>query len=367
MEQHFSKSIKLEITKSIPSGLESLIKETIYGREGKLRYKHRSAFQKLQEIGEKLIFTIQRNDKIINTVVFVERFTTFKEHRIKSFYIRYLTFDKSYKSKKKQEPVKPEKQVKEGSLRKFSKSHISDFFNSYVTEKGDKAVFYAYIERANLSSFEFAGIFDFESIRKVQTLIFSRFNPQKSKYVSRMTGKEKSQVTDKLNKTYHDYALFSTEEILKGDNYYVFRKDNEIIAGIKANPVTWDILQVPGLSGFIMLHILPYLPYFSKLFKSHEMNFLAFEGVWFKEGCEDQVLLLMESVCKIFNLNIGMLWFDTECNIGKKIQATNKLGLLNKLKSDVTADIICNYLNMNEEEKNVFRNNPSYISAYDLT
>jgi hypothetical protein len=62
-----------------------------------------------------------------------------------------------------------------------------------------------------------------------------------------------------------------------------------------------------------------------------------------------------------------MLWFDKECSNGKRIQATSKLGLLNKLKSDVKVDIICNYLNMNEEEKNVFRNNPSYISAYDLT
>lgn len=367
MEQHFSKSIKLEISRSIPSGLESLLTGTIYGRDGKLQYKHRSAFQKLREIDEKLIFTINRNDKIINTIVLVERFTKFQEQSIKSFYIRYLTFDKSYKSKKKQEPSQPEKQVKEGSLRKFSKLFISDFFNSYVTEKGDKAVFYAYIERANLSSFEFAGIFDFESIRKVQTLIFSRFNPQKSECVSLMIAKEKSQVINNLNKTYHHYALYSTEEVFRDDNYYVYKKDNEIIAGIKASPVTWDILKVPGLSGFVMQHILPHLPYFSKLFKSHEMNFLAFEGVWFKEGCEDQVVLLMESVCKIFELNIGILWFDSECSIGNKIQATNKLGLLNKLKSDVNVDIICNYLNMNEDEKNVFRNNPSYISAYDLT
>ena len=367
MEQHFSKTVKLEITRNIPSGLESLIKETIYGRDGKLQYKHRSAFQKLQEIDEKLIFTINRNDIIINTVVLVERFTHFKEQRIKSFYIRYLTFDKSFKSKKKQEPAQPEKPVREGSLRKFSKSYISDYFNSYVTEKGDKAVFYAYIEHANLSSFDFAGIFDFESIRKVQTLIFSRFNPVKIECVGLMNENEKSQVIENLNKTYHDYALFSTEEVFRNDNYYVYRKDNEIIAGIKASPVTWDIIKVPGLSGFVMQHILPHLPYFSKLFKSHEMNFLAFEGVWFKEGCEDQAVLLMESVCKIFKQNIGMLWFDKECRIGKRIQATNKLGLLNKLKSDVNADIIFNYLNMNEEEKNVFRNYPSYISAYDLT
>ena len=94
--------LHIEFTKTIPSGVEALMEETIYGREEKLQYKHKNAIKKLRDIESKLIFSIKRNDKIISSAVFVERQTSCRQQSHLSFYIRYLSFNKSFKSNKQQ-------------------------------------------------------------------------------------------------------------------------------------------------------------------------------------------------------------------------------------------------------------------------
>lgn len=104
--------------------------------------------------------------------------------------------------------------------------------------------------------------------------------------------------------------------------------------------MSWEVLKIPGLRGFLMQSVFLHLPYFSRLINSNEMTFVAFEDVWFKESYDFILVELMESICSSLQCNLGILWFDKNCTIAERIYKTKKLGLLNTLKENVSVDVI---------------------------
>lgn len=96
--------MNIEFSEKIPKGAETLIMETIYGREGKLQYKY--PIEKLTKIDQKLFFSIKRKEKLINCAVLVERQTRCIKENHLSFYIRYLTFTNFFKTIRNKQPFK---------------------------------------------------------------------------------------------------------------------------------------------------------------------------------------------------------------------------------------------------------------------
>jgi hypothetical protein len=144
-------------------------------------------------------------------------------------------------------------------------------------------------------------------------------------------------------------------------------QDNEIVAGMQANPEAWQFMNKPGLSGFILLKVLPRLPIISKYWKPGNFRFTAIEGVFCKVGHEDKLIDLMESVCAIYGTYFIFYWVDPDSRIYNLICNQGKQGFLSRFLPSEEIDVCIKFINWKKEEIDDFIKKSAYISCFDST
>ena len=113
--------------------------------------------------------------------------------------------------------------------------------------------------------------------------------------------------------------------------------------------------QEPGQG--IINHCIPCM---SGIFDPHNFRFAAIEGY------EEYLLPLFESVCALTKTHFALLYLDTDSPVIKTINKLGHHGLLSRIIKRVEADIIIKFINFSDKEKESFRNNPAYISYFDV-
>jgi len=161
-------------------------------------------------------------------------------------------------------------------------------------------------------------------------------------------------IKDILQYHYQTHSLLLIENIGYKGNYYTYKINGEIIAGLQANPVVWKIIKLDGFLGKIIKY-LDYIPFLNKII-STKYKFLAIEGVFLKEGAKIDVLYaLLESVLSSLKFNTALLQLDHADNLLIPLESDNKLGLVNKLSPPVTTLLMV-------KSKDEFGNSkPAYI------
>ena len=179
--------------------------------------------------------------------------------------------------------IKPEQDdsFKQKTLEIFSKPHLLDLDDVF---EGDKHIMYAFVESMNERSKNLVHQAGYEYIRSFLTVAFSRFSPKTDKRVSKLKEEEKQEMESLLEDYYRDYSFFSTDYSFYGDKYYVLKEGNEIIAGVCAIPSVYKVYDIPGIWGWVMMKVLPKLPYFRRLFRPGEFRYLVFDAIYCKKG-----------------------------------------------------------------------------------
>jgi hypothetical protein len=356
-------NIIIELDQAIPHTMDQLLESTIYGSQGKLQYSHINPIVKLQSIANKQILSIKQGDKIIAVVVFVER----NNHAHKTFYVRYVSFINKYKTKRVNAGAQNKFQIREQGLKSKLMALLHQKLLTESNSQSRPTVLYAYIEEDNLPSVHMSQVFGYEKVRKMQTFVFNRFFPKDHEGVRALAVAERSEMIHLLEQGYHGYNFLELTQLFDTGQYFVYTKDGQILAGLKANIADWKIVHLPGLDGFLIQKILSRLPVFSRIFKKDQLKFLAFEAIWLKEGHEKELFELMEAVCARQSVYMGMMWFDTECKIGHLIADSSKLGIINAINKSGQAHILCKFNSVSDEAKQKYFTNPAYISAFDVT
>jgi hypothetical protein len=135
------------------------------------------------------------------------------------------------------------------------------------------SILYSYIEENNTRSLNISKSLGFESISTLETIIFSRLYPKESKNVHRLNLSELPTILSKLESQNSTTILRTFENINYQDNYFVIKHDNVIVSGLQANPTRWKIREMKGLSGKILLKILPHIPILKRLIKPDKYDF----------------------------------------------------------------------------------------------
>lgn len=356
-------NITIALDQNIPKTMDQLLESTIYGSQGKLQYSHIQPIIKLRTIANKQILSIKQGDRVIAVVVFVAR----NNQSEKTFYVRYVSFINRYKTKRIQSKPTDEIRIREHSLKSKLMELLHQKLLTESNTENKPTVLYAYIEEDNLPSVHVAQQFGFEKVRKMQTLVFNRFFPRDHQYVKPIDAPERDEVIGLLKQTYQAYNFLELTQLFDTGQYFVYKKDGQILAGIKASIAEWKIVHLPGIDGFLIQKILSKLPIFSRIFKKDRIRFLAFEAVWVGEGHEKELFELMEAVCAQLEVYMGMMWFDTECKIGNRIEDFGKLGLIHRINKSGQAHILCKFNAVPDNEKQKYSTNPAYISAFDVT
>ncbi len=366
------KGLEVKVTDHANEGILDILDHAVQGSEGGLRFSLQNVEQRIAAYNNNIRFiSLYKKNQITGTVGACFRISGQGKLRFPSTYIRYLAFQSTYQSdigwrKRSKTLIQPEKDdsFKQKTLEIFGKPELLDIPEVF---ENDKHIMYAFIESMNERSKNLVSQAGYDYIRSFLTVAFSRFNPKPDYRVSKLENAEKPLMEKLLMDFYKDYSFFTTDYAFFGDKYYVLKEGNEIVAGVCAIPTTYKVFDVPGVWGWVMMKVLPGIPYFRRLFRPGEFRYLVFDAVYCRKGKEKLLADLFESACAAEGFNTGLTWLDDRSELFDNLRTGVKMGALNRMLNAKPGLVYTRFINFSEEEKEVFYDAPAYISGFDFS
>jgi len=366
------KGLEVRVSDYANEGVLDILNHAVQGSEGGLRFSLQNIAPRIAAYKDRIRFvSLYKKNQITGTVGSCYRISGQGKLRYPSSYLRYLAFQSTYQTdntwrRRRGVKIKPEKDdsFKQKTLEIFSKPHMLDIHD--VIE-GGKHIMYAFVESMNERSKNIVNQAGYEYIRSFLTVAFSRFSPKPDRRVYKLTETDKSKMEELLLAFYREYSFFTNEYSFYGDKYYVLKEGDEIIAGVSAIPTSYKVYDVPGIWGWVMMNVLPVTPYFRRLFRPGEFRYIVFDAIYCKQGREDLLAPLFESVCAIEGFNTGLAWLDDRSELYDKVRTGVKMGVLNRMLNAKPGLVYTKFINLTDEEKDCFYDAPAYISGFDFS
>jgi hypothetical protein len=370
---HDYKGLEVRVSDFANEGILEILSHAVQGSEGGLRFSLQNIMPRIAAYKDQIRFvSLYKKNQITGTVGSCYRISGQGKLRYPSSYLRYLAFQVSYQTdaglrKRRQKTIIKEEQdvsFKQKTLEIFSKPHLLDLNDVF---EGDKHIMYAFVESMNERSKNLVQQAGYEYIRSFLTVAFSRFSPKADSAVVKLRDGEKAGMEALLSDYYREYSLFSTDYSFFGDKYYVLKEGDEIVAGVSAIPSIYKVYDVPGIWGWVIMKVLPKIPYFRRLFRPGEFRYLVFDAIYCKKGREDKLGTLFESACAAEGFHTGLTWLDDHSQLYDKLRTTVKMGALNRMLNAKPGLVYSKFINLSENEKECFYTAPAYISGFDFS
>lgn len=366
------KGLEVRVSDFANEGIIDILNRAVQGSEGGLRFSLQNVGKRIAAYNDKIRFvSLYKKNQITGTVGSCFRMSGQGKLCYPSSYLRYLAFQSTYQSdktwrKRVRTKIQPEKDdsFKQKTLEIFSKPHLLDLQDVY---EGDRHIMYAFVESMNERSKNLVHQAGYEYIRSFLTLAFSRFSPRTDRRVTKLSEKDRPVMEKLLLDYYREYSFFTTEYAFYGDKYYVVKDKDEIIAGVSAIPSSFRVFDVPGIWGWVLMKVLPKTPYLRRLFRPGEFRYLVFDAVYCREGNEEMLGPLFESVCAAEGFNTGLMWLDDRSKLFDRIRTRVRMGALNRILNAKPGLVYTKFINLTEEQKEFFYDSPAYISGFDFS
>lgn len=346
-----------------PSGI-ALLKETVWGTPGALRYQHHNTEEKIHRQLDPWFLYLEKDGETIGILCL--------DHRsiagLDAFYIRYFSFSEGLR-RKDAKIDEPEAHASkgQGAFKRFAQSFFSKPTPLLEAVGIEKAVFYAFVELENARSRDMVAQMGLSQHGQFSTLVFSRIFHRKHPQVRRARPEEYPQLRAMVATAYEDHAFYSDHGLFYKDNFFVVEVGGKIVAGLQAHPVQWRIIDIPGRSGKILIRVLPYLPIVRRLMHPDAFRFAAVEGLFCLPGHESQLQPLLEGTLSHLGLHNLLIWLSTDSSLIPKIREHVRLGLLEKFKKDAPATVVARNFGYSDAEIAALTNHPVFVSAFDST
>ncbi|MFT5820567.1 MAG: hypothetical protein ACI8ZM_001812 [Crocinitomix sp.] len=339
-----------------PQSVTDLLKNTLIGTNGTL-YQLLDTEQKIHHLSQPTFVYLERNKKAIGNFTICKREIIVGGAVAPSLYIRYFAFDSLFQGGN-------QKSQGNSSFHQYFKAFFETSNGNPVLPEREKIMYWAFIDPENLRSFNMNEQFGFQSIGTFKTTAFSRVNP-KHKSIERAQEEDRKTILTALDDFYSGYQLYSPIHLFEHDNYFVIRKDGEIVCGIQANPVHWRIKSLPGLSGKFLLKFAPFLPRIKKLINPNNHRFLATEGLFWKPGFENEIPNLLEGILAETKHHSLLIWTDTDHDI--LVDLHIKWGFIQRMKKNNAIHIVAKLNGYTSSEISSLKTRPKYLSGFDMT
>jgi len=362
-------SLEVEILSEPNQEVRNHLREMILGTPGKLQYRFHDVDEKLSSLTDCKFLVLKKYGRVIGSVCLIRRTSLAATGNYSFWYIRYMFIraplkPKTYKHRKKKRENPIPSNLIWNSVMKYLEQPETMIAES---DQMKQSLLYSYVQQANIRAVNFNNEVGLLPVKTFRTYFFSRIKPVKNDFVRQMRKEEKNKVTELLREFYKDYILYFEQNLFYKGQYYVYVKDNEIIAGIQANPEVWEFLDKPGLTGYILMKILPVIPVLSKFWKPKHFKFSAVEGIFYRAGHEDKVIALMESVCALHLNHFIFYWIDPVSSFYKIITKPGVQGIMSRFFPAEDINLCTRFINWPNEAKDDFIHRPAYISCFDST
>jgi RimJ/RimL family protein N-acetyltransferase len=332
----------------IPDEAIKFLDNIAWGNEGAL-YEHRNTEEHIKLLHNPILIGLYERENIQATGVFSITPVTVNGQSFNCNYFRYFASSKEIRGKGI---------VKKLTIKVMQLLHIKE---------EEKTIFFACVEKENKSSYHICKSAGYVPIGTIKTLGFSRFFPKSNKDITRVTLKnEKEEVIKLLKELYDKHALVQFNSLFLNDNYFVIRENNQIVAGCQYHRAHWVINNMKGLSGKIIMNVIPLIPVLNQLFNPKRFEFLAFEGIYLKPGYEHKLHALFEGLLAREKLKSSMFWMGKDCPIREKIMTNDNLGMIHAFIKDSDVEVMGSFKHMNETEIANVKSNPIFASAFDF-
>ncbi|HSV87735.1 MAG TPA: GNAT family N-acetyltransferase, partial [Bacteroidales bacterium] len=326
-----------------------LLKHTSIGGNGTV-YGHLDTEEHVKNLVNPTMISLRKNGSLLGMGVFCNLQVMVNQNPFNCFYVRYFSASPEIRGK--------------GLMKKFGKQAMG------LIREGQKqkTIFYASVEKNNISSVKVINEAGYKAIRKIKTIGFSRYFPKNSPNIRKVQDPmEKKTIMDMLKSFYSDYSLVQFTKIFHLGDYYYIEENGKIVAGCQIHRVHWVIKRMEGLKGKMMVRIIPFLPLLRNIFNPRKFKFLALEGVFFKEGKEAKLFELIEGLLAQNKVNAALIWLDEHCNIYRQLTKFGNLGLLNNFTRKTDTLLMASFVGMTDDEVAQTISNPVYISSFDFT
>jgi hypothetical protein len=364
--------LEIRVSDNATEDMLYLLDNTIQGSEGGMRYSLQNVAPRIAAYKDKIRFvSLYKKNQVTGTIGACFRVSGQGALKCPASYLRYLSIQTTYQlaagwRKRRTEKPKPEKEdnFKHKVLEIFSKPHLLEVGD---VKEGEKHIMYAFIESMNERSKNLVTQAGYEYVRSFLTVAFSRFSPKSDPGVVKLKEGERGRMGELISEYYRDQSLFTPEYAFYGDRYYVLREGDEIIAGVSAIPGVHKIYDIPGIWGWVMMSVLPKMPYYRRLFHPGEFRYLVFDAVYCKKGYEEKLATLFESVCAAEGFFTGLMWIDDRSRLYDRLRSGVKMGALNRILNAKPGLVYIRFINFTEKEKEPFYESPAYISGFDFS
>ncbi|HMT68007.1 MAG TPA: hypothetical protein PKE28_10455 [Bacteroidales bacterium] len=364
---------KLEVRKvrSADEDITDLIKSTVLGSEGGMRYVMLNTPERIRSYGDGLSFlALYKRNSLKGVIGLCRRITSNRGIRYPSAYLRYLAVQSAFQVERA--PGKAGRQLS-GAGDSFKQKIFSIFRDPQLAAGSDDEgnagpnVLYAYVESRNERSRNMINQAGYEYIRSFLTVAFSRFNPEPHPSVEKLSPEEEPAMAKLLEEFYSGYCFYTDEFSFYDHKYYVLRRNGEIVAGVGAIPARYRVVNVPGLWGWMMMKVLHRAPYFRRLFRPEEFRYIILNAIYCREGSEDLLPDLFDAVCAEEGYHTALTWLDDHSHLYETLRTNRRMGALNRLLNAKPGLVYALFSGLAPVETEKFYDSPAYISGFDFS
>ncbi len=364
------KKLEIKRIRRPDADIISLLKATVLGSEGGMRYSMQNTEERIKSYGDGLSFmALYKKSSLTGVIGLCRRITLNRGEQYDSTYLRYLAIQSAFQTNKAPGNRRERLSQAADSFKQKILSVIRD--PQHVTGEehvnGHPHVMYAYVESRNERSRNMINQSGYEYIRSFLTVAFSRFSPKPDPAVARLRPEEEPAMALLLEEHYSGYCFYSGEFSFYDHRYYVLRRNGEIVAGVGAVPAQYRVVNVPGLWGWLMMKVLPRTPMFRRLFRPEEFRYVILNAIYCRPGSEELLPDLFEAVCAAEGYNTALTWLDDHSSLYETLRTNRRMGALNRMLNAKPGLVYASFTGLTPGETEKFYDSPAYISGFDFS
>lgn len=194
----------------------------------------------------------------------------------------------------------------------------------------EDALVYAYVEEENEYSYRLFKSAGFHRLGGFIVAIHNRFTPKRSPYVNELTLQEKPVVFSMIEAEYQDHDLFDLDLSLD-KHCFIYRREGEIVAGLQAKPMSWRLVSLPGIQGYLLSVVFPRISLLKKRLDPDAYRFIKIGDVLLKKGFEKEFKALLSDVMARYNVSTCMFYASSSSEPQQRIAKVMHSGLLSSI------------------------------------
>lgn len=195
--------------------------------------------------------------------------------------------------------------------------------------------------------------------------LFTRLFPRADDAVGPARAEERAEMVARLDELYRGHAFTDFSRSVDPARMLVLREGGRIRAAVRVERLRWSVTALPGLSGALLLRLLPLIPWVNRRLNPRDLGFLRFGDVLCEPGEEAALERLLETALARERAALGLMMFDARSPVLARLRKGVAMGPLRHVISG-SAKLRADFVGMEAAEIAEITALPVAVGAADV-